>query len=506
MYLEIHPIKATVSKAIAYISKDEKTENGTLCNASSITANSWNLIRESHSANEGVLAYHVIMSFNPELKVSKSEALKITQAYAERNFDSRNFSSVYAVHTDTDVIHSHIIFNSVNNVTGKKYVDDFAELRRLRESCIECCREYGINESFEKKQGTKNLEYKQTTAWKKWNDKVFNNRAKIREDINSVISISSSFEDFVSKMNNIGYGVKCLSFKGQELKYISFKRPGGDRYIRDRTLGTRFSKVAIINRIENRSAIKDNVYYTGKRRKWKNRNTKTIYRNSRNLRRGFLPSYFYPYRSYNGRIRIKRIVNELKRLNELYNRQLYQFNNRSTNGFHRISNNIEIRNLMNQIEYMREHQISKVSDVDAIKNSLNVQIGEIDESFTNLNLRYVELESLIDKFRRVQNNKEVYEDYNKLEGSERREFYLNNKDELEEYQIALRELKLKGYKSEDLEEHISTLEYLGKRVDELIECRNRLQTEYENAERFEKYISELDKQEKGKDGLEEISL
>lgn len=506
MYLEIHPIRATVGKAVTYISKDEKTENGTLCNASSIAANSWNIIRESHSANSGVLAYHVILSFNPELKVSKDEAMKITRDFAEQNFDGRNFNSVYAVHTDTDIIHSHIIFNSVNSVTGRKYVDSFAELKNLRESVISCCRKYGIEESFSKKNNSRDLEYKQTSAYKRWNDRVFNNRSKIREDINAAISISSSFDDFISKMKDNGYSVKYLSSRGQELKYISFKRPGGDRYIRDRTLGTSFSKTAITNRIEKRAIVREIADYNKQRKKWKNRNTRTIYKNSRNIRRGFLPCSFYSYKSYNGKIKINRVFNELKRLNSMYNTKFKQISNMSIGNPQRNSANMEIRNVMSQIEYMRNHRISKMSDIDYIKESLKTQIGEIDESFVNLNVRYSELDSLIKKFEQVQIHKEVYEDYSRLIGSERREFYDKYRDELDEYQIALRELKIKGYTAESINEHIDTLEYLEKRVDELIECRNRLQEEYEEAERFKEYISSVEKKEKEKNSLEEIPL
>ena len=56
--------------------------------------------------------YHVIISFSPEEKVTAEQAMYVL---------GDDYEAVYAVHTDREHMHGHLIWNSVSMTTGKKY-------------------------------------------------------------------------------------------------------------------------------------------------------------------------------------------------------------------------------------------------------------------------------------------------------------------------------------------------------------------------------------------------
>ena len=64
--------------------------------------------------------YHVIISFSPEEKVSAEQAMYVLEHFA-KDVLGDDYEAVYAVHTDREHIHGHLIWNSVSMATGKKY-------------------------------------------------------------------------------------------------------------------------------------------------------------------------------------------------------------------------------------------------------------------------------------------------------------------------------------------------------------------------------------------------
>ena len=64
--------------------------------------------------------YHVIISFSPEEKVSAEQAMYVLEHFA-KNLLGDDYEAVYAVHTDREHMHGHLIWNSVSMTTGKKY-------------------------------------------------------------------------------------------------------------------------------------------------------------------------------------------------------------------------------------------------------------------------------------------------------------------------------------------------------------------------------------------------
>jgi hypothetical protein len=64
--------------------------------------------------------YHVIISFPPEENVTADQAMEVIENFAKEVLGD-DYEAVYAVHTDKEHMHAHLIWNSVSLVTGQKY-------------------------------------------------------------------------------------------------------------------------------------------------------------------------------------------------------------------------------------------------------------------------------------------------------------------------------------------------------------------------------------------------
>ena len=64
--------------------------------------------------------YHVIISFSTEEKVTAEQAMYVLEHFA-KDVLGDDYEAVYAVHTDSEHMHGHLIWNSVSMTTGKKY-------------------------------------------------------------------------------------------------------------------------------------------------------------------------------------------------------------------------------------------------------------------------------------------------------------------------------------------------------------------------------------------------
>ena len=64
--------------------------------------------------------YHAIISFSPEEKVSAEQAMYVLEHFA-KDVLGDDYEAVFAVHTDREHMHGHLIWNSVSVTTGKKY-------------------------------------------------------------------------------------------------------------------------------------------------------------------------------------------------------------------------------------------------------------------------------------------------------------------------------------------------------------------------------------------------
>ena len=114
-----------------------------------------------------------------------------------------------ATHRNTDHIHNHIILNSVNMETGKKFHQSAAEMRQVKEYSNRLCREYGLSETETKSSfGT----------MPKW-------KSQLRNKAYSVACRTCSKEDFIFEMEMHGYKVDWQ----EGHKYITFTTPDGHK-------------------------------------------------------------------------------------------------------------------------------------------------------------------------------------------------------------------------------------------------------------------------------------
>ena len=88
--------------------------------------------------------YHVIISFSPEEKVTAEQAMYVLENFA-KDVLGDDYEAVYAVHTDREHMHGHLIWNSVSMTTGKKYNSPKGNWKnRLQPITNKYCDELGL--------------------------------------------------------------------------------------------------------------------------------------------------------------------------------------------------------------------------------------------------------------------------------------------------------------------------------------------------------------------------
>ena len=78
-------------------------------------------MRASVSYWDNRQGYHVIISFSPEEKVTAEQAMYVLEHFA-KDVLGDDYEAVYAVHTDREHMHGHLIWNSVSMTTGKNTI------------------------------------------------------------------------------------------------------------------------------------------------------------------------------------------------------------------------------------------------------------------------------------------------------------------------------------------------------------------------------------------------
>lgn len=252
-YTEIHPLTATVHKAVAYICNPEKTDDKLLISSfgcSPKTAHQdFAFTRQNASIQSKNLAYHLIQAFKPG-EVSPAEAHKIGQELAD-NLLGGKYSYVITTHIDKGHVHNHIIFNAVDNQEYEHYNDCTKSYWNIRNLSDDLCREHSLS-VIEKRSG------KRGKSWWQWNlGESEDPKIQLKRDIDKCIKLTDSYEEFLRFMQAKGYRIK-------DGKYISFGLPGSDRFIRgkERNLGKNYTKERIQDRVLNKKKVKGRVTIT----------------------------------------------------------------------------------------------------------------------------------------------------------------------------------------------------------------------------------------------------
>ena len=113
-----------LKKALEYIQNPDKTEECVLVGGiNCLPDTAFEQMEETKNIFNKTgkrQGYHVIISFSPEEKVTAEQAMYVLEHFA-KDVLSDDYEAVYAVHTDREHMHGHLIWNSVSMTTGKKY-------------------------------------------------------------------------------------------------------------------------------------------------------------------------------------------------------------------------------------------------------------------------------------------------------------------------------------------------------------------------------------------------
>ena len=131
---------------LGYVSQEKKTVREdrryvTGINCSPQTAyEEMRLTKQLYDKTDGRQYYHLVQSFPKGYDITPEKAHQIACEFAERAFGQ--YECVVATHIDREHIHSHIVFNSVSFVDGKKYHSDKDNPLKLMNLSDDICRKY----------------------------------------------------------------------------------------------------------------------------------------------------------------------------------------------------------------------------------------------------------------------------------------------------------------------------------------------------------------------------
>ena len=146
--------------------------------------------------------YHVIISFSPEEKVTSEQAMYVLEHFA-KDVLGDDYEAVYAVHTDREHMHGHLIWNSVSMTTGKKYNSPKGNWKNhLQPITNKYCDELGLAiMSAEYSRNPKNI------SRDKW-EKEMSMKEIILRDAKMCAYAAGNVEHFKYLMKRLGYVFK----------------------------------------------------------------------------------------------------------------------------------------------------------------------------------------------------------------------------------------------------------------------------------------------------------
>ena len=233
-----------LKQAINYITVKEKTGNGRFvaglnCQPE-FAYEQMKETKDKFGKVDGRQGYHLIISFE-EGEVDAQTAFEIVGRCA-KEYLGNGYEAIYAVHDNTDHIHGHILFNSVNFQTGMKYRYEKGDwAREIQPITNRLCQEYGlstikISEDLEKPMQS----YKE---WNDYRDGVYVWSNMIRRDLDACILRANTFDSFLGLLSEKGYEIKLGG------KYLAIKPQGMMRFKRCKTLGEDYTEERIRERI-----------------------------------------------------------------------------------------------------------------------------------------------------------------------------------------------------------------------------------------------------------------
>ena len=199
--------------------------------------------------------YHFKLSCARKDNVTPRLAHDFAEEVAEAFF--KNYECVIATHTDTETVHSHIIVNAVDPITGKKLQFGKAEYAAMKDEVNRIGKEHGYTETDFRKRSKnsrtpieKKIILKGGTSWKE----------ELREVIAEGIKNSKTSEEFKEYLDKC-YGVKIM----RDGKDYSYLHPEKQKPVRGAKLGENYTKTEVIKRIGEQNYRQKSGAYIGRR-------------------------------------------------------------------------------------------------------------------------------------------------------------------------------------------------------------------------------------------------
>ncbi|MCR5212433.1 MAG: relaxase/mobilization nuclease domain-containing protein [Lachnospiraceae bacterium] len=229
--------------ALKYIMNPKKTSDGIF-----VGGNCGNTVEECYSSmmqtkadwdkTDGRQAYHIVLSFPPG-EGDEETIFAVAKEFCEE-YLGNGYEYAFSVHNDQPHLHAHIIFNSVNRLTGVKYHYNNGDWERYMQPVTDrICEKYGLSKLHYEKEGPR--------VGRSYAEHLANEEGRltwekiIKRDIDFAVSQVKDIPSFKAFMTSLGYELR----QGHSEKhgdYITYIAPGeGDprhRSKRDYRMGS----------------------------------------------------------------------------------------------------------------------------------------------------------------------------------------------------------------------------------------------------------------------------
>lgn len=247
---KIHAIQTTVHKVIEYVCDPEKTDEGILissyCCSPETAAYDFKFSLSKTRQSDPNKAFHLIQAFMPG-EVSFEKAHQIGIELADKLLEGK-YSYIVSTHIDKGHVHNHIIFCAADIINHEKYHDCKRSYYLIRKINDELCREHNLSVlPPSTNRGKKYHEWQSEKNGFSW-------KYKLKNDIDKAIKNSNTYEECLNFIRSMGYEIKGQSFDKNAAKYIAFRPPDREHFIRGsaRSLGIEYTKERIMERIETK--------------------------------------------------------------------------------------------------------------------------------------------------------------------------------------------------------------------------------------------------------------
>lgn len=228
----------SASRAINYAEKRAEEKSGLNCDID-YAKSSFKQTRALYGKENGIQAHTVIQSFKPG-EVTPEQCNQLGLELAKKI--APNHQVAVYTHTDKEHVHNHIVINSIDLETGRKYQSNKQQRNFVKQANDDICREHGLSVP---ERDTAKLRY--TQAEKSLIEKdQFSWKDDLREKIENVKDHTSDFKSFSEHLAESGIEFKVRG------KNVSYKPENVNKWVRGKTLGQDYDKGALEYEFERR--------------------------------------------------------------------------------------------------------------------------------------------------------------------------------------------------------------------------------------------------------------